>query len=156
MKVFIKSKKEFDDLMKTKGITNANVEEYQNNFFISINNTFENDELPYFENKQNVMVLYFDDVEKDLDIPIIGTNKTQTAKAFTIAQAEEVLNFINKHKNKDNCIVHCSAGISRSGAVGTFINDYFGGDWFEFKKLNPHIHPNGLVLHLLKTAMNNN
>lgn len=145
MEVFIKSKAEFDGIMKRKGITNDNVESYKATFLISINNTFGTDEVPYFENKENVMVLFFDDVEQDVE------THEGTAKAFTESQALELFSFIKKHKNKESCIVHCAAGISRSGAVGTFINDYFGEDWIEFKKQNPFICPNGLVLRMLKT-----
>lgn len=153
MKVFITSKKAFVDLMKRKGITNDNVESYKKTFFISINDSCGTDEIPYFENKKNVKVLFFDDVEKDLEIPVIGTKVVQVVKAFTSDQAKELLEFIESHKDKESCIVHCAAGISRSGAVGTFVNDFFGGDFFEFKKQNPYIHPNGLVLRLLKDAV---
>jgi len=153
MKVFITSKTAFDDLMKRKGITNENVESHKKTFFISINDSCGTDEIPYFENKENVKVLFFDDVEKDLEVPIIGTKEVLVAKAFTSVQAKELLEFIESHKDKESCIVHCAAGISRSGAVGTFVNDFYGGDWFEFKKQNPYIHPNGLVLRLLKSAV---
>ena len=153
MKVFVTSKTAFDDLMKRKGITNENVESHTKTFFISINDSCGTDEIPYFENKANVRVLFFDDVETDLEIPIIGTKEVQVAKAFTNVQAKELLDFIDSHKDKESCIVHCAAGISRSGAVGTFVNDYYGGDWFEFKKQNPYIHPNGLVLRMLKGAV---
>jgi len=150
MKVYILSKARFDNIMQQKNITNENVEERKNTFFISINDSCGTDEIPYFQNKQNVKVLFFDDVEKDIEVPRIGTKEVLVAKAFTMQQAKELFNFIISHKDKETCLVHCAAGISRSGAVGTFINDYFGGDYFEFKKQNPHIHPNGLVLRLLK------
>ncbi len=153
MKVFITSKTAFDRLMKSKGITNENVENHKKTFFISINDTSGTNEIPYFENKKNVKVLFFDDVETDLEIPILGTKEVKVAKAFTSVQAKELLEFIESNKDKESCIVHCAAGISRSGAVGTFINDYFGENWFEFKKTNPHIHPNGLVLRLLKNEL---
>ena len=146
MKVFITSKTAFDDMMKRKGITNENVETYKKTFFISINDTCGTDETPYFENKDNVIVLFFDDVETDIQ------TKHGIAKAFTNIQAKQLLQFIDRNKDKESCIVHCAAGISRSGAVGTFVNDYFKGDWFEFKKTNPYIHPNGLVFRLLKKA----
>jgi predicted protein tyrosine phosphatase len=153
MKVFVISKANFDSLMKRKDITNDNVEDKTKTFFISINDTRGTDEVPYFENKQNVKILFFDDVEEDIDVSVIGSNERKTAKAFTPIQAKELLEFIDNHKDKESCIVHCAAGISRSGAVGTFVNDYFSGDYFEFKRQNPYIHPNGLVLRLLKAAV---
>ena len=65
MKVFVTSKTAFDDLMKRKGITNENVESHTKTFFISINDSCGTDEIPYFENKANVRVLFFDDVENE-------------------------------------------------------------------------------------------
>lgn len=151
--VFVTNKQSFDELMRNKGITNDNVESKTKTFFISINDTEGTDEVPYFNDKSNVKVLFFDDVETDLTIPIIGTKEVKTAKAFTPTQARELIDFIDKNKDKESCIVHCAAGISRSGAVGTFVNDYLGGDYNSFKKQNPYILPNGLVLQLLNRAL---
>jgi predicted protein tyrosine phosphatase len=114
MKVFVTSKKTFDDIMLTKGITNDNVESYDKAFLISINDSVGTDEVPYFENKENVKVLFFHDLDEDIE------TKSGTANTFTYTQAEELLEFIDKHKDKETCIVHCAAGVSRSGAVGTF------------------------------------
>lgn len=58
---------------------------------------------------------------------------------------------IELNKDKQQFIVHCSAGISRSGAVGTFINDYFGLDYSTFRKTNPQVQPNPFVLRTLKS-----
>ncbi len=131
MKVFIVGKTQFDAFMRNREITNDNVEENIRTFFISINDTSGTPEVPYFNgDKSNVKVLFFDDVEKDLNIPIIGTNQVKTSKAFTIDQ-----------------------GISRSGAVGTFVNDYFKADYEEFKRNNPNILPNGQVLAMLNSLL---
>lgn len=148
MKVFIIGKETFDGLMKKRGITNDNVESQSKTFFISINDTRGTDEVPYFENKSNVKVIYFDDIDQDIDDPKWGL-----IKAFSIEQAKELVDFIDKQKDKESCIVHCAAGISRSGAVGTFVNDYFREDWEEFKRQNPYISPNGLVLSLLNRVV---
>lgn len=40
-------------------------------------------------------------------------------------QAYDIVKFVEKNKNKNNFYIHCGAGISRSGAVATFIYDYF-------------------------------
>lgn len=152
MKVFILSKKQFDHMAVNNKITNANVESKKKTLFISINDSCGTTELPYFKEKSNVKVLFFDDVEKDTPTSVKENGKQLVAKAFTEKQAKELFEFILKHGDKESCIVHCAAGISRSGAVGTFVNDYFKGDFFEFKKINPRIHPNGLVLRLLKKA----
>jgi predicted protein tyrosine phosphatase len=46
-------------------------------------------------------------------------------EAMSIEQAHDIINFIKKNKDKNNFYIHCSAGISRSGAVASFIYDYF-------------------------------
>jgi predicted protein tyrosine phosphatase len=46
-------------------------------------------------------------------------------------------------------VLHCDAGVSRSGAVGTFIQRYLEIEEEGFKKLNPYIHPNHFVLNIL-------
>jgi len=47
------------------------------------------------------------------------------------------------------------AGVSRSGAVGEFVNGYAQGDWARFKRDNPQILPNGRVLRMLNDAKYN-
>ena len=52
-------------------------------------------------------------------------------------------------------IIHCTAGISRSGAVGSCLNHYFNSrsddmmDYKDFVDRHPHIHPNTLVFQKL-------
>jgi predicted protein tyrosine phosphatase len=149
--ILILSKKMFDDLMIKHNITNENVIE-KNIAFISINDTGGTNQVPYFNenSNNNVLVLYFDDIEED-----IQTEK-RLIKAFTIEQAKIVFNFIKNNEDKTTFIIHCSAGISRSGAVGTFINDYFRQSYFEFLEKNPHILPNGHVLRLLNKILYEN
>ena len=155
MKVNILSKSYFESQMKSHNITDDNVESFNEVMFISILNTDDvGDNIGHFKNNHsNVLVLKFDDVEVDLNWE--EDQHFYGAKAFTEDQAKEIINFITQNKHKKNCIVHCSAGISRSGAVGTFISDYFRADYKEFKKRNPYIHPNGLVLRTLKNLTYN-
>lgn len=143
IKVAVLSKVRFDELMREKNITNENVEERKDILFISINDTLGTDAVPYFTNHKNVKVLYFDDVEEDLE-----TNQG-IAKAFTEQQAAEIIEFLEQNKHVTTAVIHCTAGISRSGAVGLFVNDYFGGEHQVFKVLNPHTLPNGKVSQLL-------
>ncbi|MFW6225742.1 MAG: hypothetical protein ACOC3V_02130 [bacterium] len=152
MEVHVLSKLEFIEFIKGSSINNDNVEN-MDILIISINDTTSDNKI-VLDNKSNVKVLYFDDTDRDIVIPIIGSNDEVKAKACTLEQAEELFYFIERNKHKNTCIIHCSAGISRSGAVGTFIVDYFNLDWFKFKSNNPHIHPNNHVLKLLKTVLN--
>jgi predicted protein tyrosine phosphatase len=151
MKIIVLNKKDFNDLMLKYGITDDNVEQRKDDVFISINNTYGDNSSFFNSNKNNVKIMYFDDCERN-SITLIE-NKPVNVKAFTKKQAKELFNFIKKNINKNNWIIHCSAGISRSGAVGTFINDYFGLNWFEFKNNNPKVIPNNLILRLLKREM---
>ena len=152
MKVHILAKLEFDNLMRSNDINDENIEKFNGMFLISIVDT-QNEEGPYFkENHENVLNLRFDDVEHDLEPSPTQEFKT---KAFTEAQAEELFQFIKKNRDKKTCIVHCMAGISRSGAVGTFVNGYAGGDWELFKRTNRFISPNGRVHRMLNAAKYN-
>ena len=150
MKVTVINKAKFDSLMCENGISNENVESRGDACFISINGTIAITEKPYFSgNKKNVLVLFFDDVDADAEIPILGTGTTELNKAFTEKQAKDVLDFLCSNYSRKQCIVHCAAGYSRSGAIGAFVNDYFKGDYEEFKRNNPKIKPNGHVMLLL-------
>lgn len=54
--------------------------------------------------------------------------------AITKEEAEKILTFVDKHKDADRVVVHCSAGISRSPAVGIAIAGHFDL-WHEERKL---------------------
>jgi len=74
-------------------------------------------------------------------------------KLFNWRQAQEIISFgedINKGKDKSVLIIHCDGGVSRSGAVSTFLNDYYGLDFNGFKRKNPQIKPNHYILRVLK------
>ena len=145
--VKILSKINFDMLLKKSSVVNNNVEEY-NYIFISIHNSDEIGNLskPYFnENKKNVLNLTFDDLEK----PIKGKD----CILFNDDMANEILEFLENNKDVSKCFVHCSAGVSRSGAVGTFVLNFFNWDYKEFRKINSVIKPNGLVLRKLNRLL---
>ena len=72
---------------------------------------------------------------------------------FNEDHAKEIVQFVKDvHADKESAvlIVHCHAGISRSGAVGTFACDYVRLDYQEFIDLNPYIMSNPHVLSLLR------
>ena len=74
---------------------------------------------------------------------------------FNKEQANEVVEFLTKLKNDpsdDVLICHCDAGISRSGAVATFAAEFFGLDHNSLMLYNPNIHPNAMVLRMLREA----
>jgi len=148
IKIYIRSKPEFNDLMIANNLSDKNVEEKTDVAFISINDTHGNWSVSWFDQDHpNVLRLWFDDVEQDTD-KFSPTNEI-SVKAFTVEDAKKLRDFIKSNKDKKVFIVHCSAGISRSGAVGQFICDFFRCDREEFLKDNPFIHPNARVTRLL-------
>lgn len=159
MEILILSRFLFDRFLAGKKVTPENVEQQNKVFFISITNPDDKNP-PYFpEDKENVKVISFPDTDRDIAVPIINPNPSESdvaeiveMKAFNIHQARELFQFIKKHKDKELCVLHCTAGVSRSGAVGTFINDYVGGNWNELMRKNPSIIPNTHVYKLLHDA----
>lgn len=149
MIVTITSKQAFDKHLQLKGVSDDNIHERTDLFIISINDTRGTPEIPYFKKQhENVLTIFFDDVEKDIE-----DEKYGKIEAFSYGQAQQIIYFIKANKHRAKCLLHCAAGVSRSGAVGAFINDYFLGDHVEFKKRNPHIYPNGYVLSLLNRVL---
>src|SRR4030042_172796 len=71
---------------------------------------------------------------------------------FSKKQARQIIDFVDKIKDDSDSVIllHCDAGISRSGAVGSFICDYLGLNYKKFLKVNPQVLPNQYVLRLLK------
>lgn len=144
MKIEIHSKKMFEgmiDFVKSKG---NKLEDYKDKFFISILDPDESEVLN--EDLDNYKSWFFYDIEY----------KVSNYEPISELQAKEIVEFINKNRDKKTCIVHCTAGVARSGAIGTYIN------WLlelkteeDFKKDHPRISPNELVLKLLKDNTKN-
>lgn len=150
MKIIVLSRALFNEYLTRKGVTLDNVEQQEKIFFISIHN--QEDTVPPFfaSDKSNVINLTFSDLEEDKELPVIGENRTELFKAMTSEQASALYKFIKANKDKEAVLIHCTAGVARSGAVGVFINDFMGGDYLEFKRNNPHIQPNPHVYNLLR------
>ena len=79
--------------------------------------------------------------------------KFPQAVLFSEDHAKTIVSFLDEIKKDDqdfDLVVHCSAGISRSGAVGTFACDYFGLNYEKFLWKNPYIMANPYVLRTLR------
>jgi predicted protein tyrosine phosphatase len=70
--------------------------------------------------------------------------------AFSIEQARQIVRFV-REKGECPLLIHCTAGISRSGAVGLAVAEQCGCVE-EFRRGNPDIMPNQLVLQKLRQA----
>ncbi len=105
----------------------------------------------------NVLKLNFDDIsERDIDTNI------HNEIFFNENLAKEIHKFIDNISENDTkpIYVHCDAGVSRSGAVGYILNEYFNkfitnneNDYKAFNVNNSHIMPNPLVVCLLKREL---
>lgn len=100
---------------------------------------------------KNLLKLQFDDIIEEKSGKI----------SFNDHLASQVKNFFEGIKDNNlSLLVHCDAGISRSGAIGYIANEYFNkylennlNDQEYFEKMNRHILPNPLVVRVLKNKL---
>lgn len=137
MKVHILSKGQF----KAKIL--PLIQELPNACFISI--LEPDDSIPFRPNSDSYLTSVFYDLESDMD-----NGAGHIYKAISEQQAKEIFEFIKANADKEECYIHCAAGVSRSGAVGSFIHEYFGGAYKDLLNKFPHILPNGRVSKLLR------
>ena len=135
MKVFIMPKFIFEQAID--GIEKSS----KDVFYLSINNPDDEDKTPIREDSYTFKSMWFYDIDED----IYDEVKDFTYKTISDEQLDELYDFIMKNKDKKNFVVHCTAGVSRSGAVGEFVNDLFGIPYAEFRKQNPNIIPNTYI-----------
>ena len=107
-------------------------------FYVSINNPDDEDKTPIRPDSDNFKSLWF----YDIDEKIVDEIKGVEYNPISDEQVKELYEFLMFNKDRDYLVVHCTAGVSRSGAVGEFMNDLFGIPHSEFKKENPFIIPN--------------
>jgi predicted protein tyrosine phosphatase len=151
MKVYAIGKKSFEDIMKSTNLDDTNIENKKDTCLISITDPDEGERVfeHYFkENHKNVLNLKFGDVDRDIK------TKHGICNAMSKEQAKECYDFIKENRDVQYWIIHCTMGISRSGAIAQFINDFFGVDE-HFNRNNPYISPNPHVSSLLKIEMYN-
>ncbi len=98
---------------------------------------------------ENIISFVFADLtEADYKV---SPSLTKTYPRFNVKMAHDIIEFINNIKEKDIklLLIHCDAGISRSGAVGVWAIRYLGMDENIFRKEHPYIGPNTLVYDTL-------
>jgi predicted protein tyrosine phosphatase len=136
---------------------NSNPNWIQNKWIISI---YSNNSISPLPNRFNILKLQFDDVsERDLDS---WNSAIDNTIFFNEDQAKQIHEFISSIPANSEKIfyVHCDAGVSRSGAVGYILNEWFNKfittnkeDQSFFQINNSHIMPNPLVVRLLKFVL---
>ena len=83
-----------------------------------------------------------------------------TCIQFNEEIAQQIVHFVKRIDRSRELFINCAAGISRSGAVGEVLNDYFNSflednepDRRYFIRSNPQINGNPLVRRLLRQAL---
>lgn len=155
MNIIVFNKREFNNFMTYSQINDENVES-QDMFIVSINEFYKKDTLfadkyttkSHFKRQHsNVMIEHFGDYHEDY---IKRQTPHGTFGFFTEYKAKKLYEFIKRNKDKSLAIIHCGAGVSRSGAVGTFIFDLYGTiTWDQFVRKNPRVVANEHILRLL-------
>lgn len=118
------------------------------NNFISIRHSAEkNPHCAIPVDGPNILRLQFDDATEDPEGGLI---------LFDTEMAKQIKTFVDGIDQTKELFVNCAAGISRSGAVGDVLNDYFNRylgfnaeDDYYFRQYNRHILPNPLVRRVL-------
>ena len=123
--------------------------------FISIFSSKDFSPLP---DLPNILKLEFDDIT-ETDIPQVHADGSPLI-LFGREQAERIVRFVLAADRQKILAVHCDAGISRSGAVGEQLNEYFNrivedrpGDYAKFSEDNGGVIPNPRVARILREAL---
>lgn len=94
--------------------------------------------------KFNLNQLWLDSIQLEFE----DTVDTNNPKCFNQKQAEELYNFIIRHKNKAGIVIHCTMGVSRSAAIALFIEEYILGKEIELHR-SKYCNYNRYVYNLL-------
>lgn len=119
----------------------------ENNVVISI---LDSDAERVVEDSARCLTFWFDDVSPTITFNF--SDLYENVQSMKIADAKRMVDFILKFVEADekfNFIVHCSAGICRSGAVAKFIQKISSFNNKKFDKANPNILPNEWVFNCL-------
>ena len=138
---------------KIKG-TPTEAELLEKSKIISINSSWGFDDTPPFSedllNHPHLLTLTFDDICNEPEtLEDLGN-----AILFNEDMAHAIMRFVDDWKI--SLLVHCTAGISRSGAVGEVLNWYFNrylesntADDEDFVQNNRQIMPNTIVRRIM-------
>lgn len=143
----MKKIKAIPKLVFDKHFTDKEFKYYDYACFISILD-IDNNEQKFDKSIDNFLQVKMWDIEEDL-----FENGNLKYEKPSDNELKKIVDFIIKHKDKSVFMVHCSAGISRSGAVVTFIREKFLSEVDKeiFMKENKFIQPNLYILNQLKS-----
>ncbi len=126
-----------------------------NVFVVSI---VDPEEAPIFEeDTERIITVRFHDLNPDW--PVDPERDPRPSYVFMSEEdAKRIVDHVvrfHEHPERWECLVHCMAGVSRSGAVGTFIQRVAGIPAEHFLTQNTGLHPNRYVLKLLMRELSN-
>lgn len=150
--VYAMSHHGFCETMKFNGLNDENVEDRTTMCLIEICGEQDLLYLPHHFTRDhpNVLRLLFDDIDEVTEVKYLDERESKNLYPMTEEQGQQIIDFLVHNRDVQTCIVHCAAGISRSGAVATFIKETFGMHEDVFRLNNRHIHPNHKVLSILR------
>jgi predicted protein tyrosine phosphatase/predicted RNase H-like HicB family nuclease len=155
-KVIVVSEENFKSICEWNQLDDETVEYSKSTAFISIVDPHRTNKHHFKQEHPNVLNLVFSDMT---DKEYLGYTQGYieqgiSVRKFDISDAEKIVEFIDRNSKNGvkQWIIHCHAGISRSGAVGLFINNYLRYDWKSFKLDNPRVRPNFYIIHMLNVA----
>lgn len=145
MKIFVVSRQKIEKML------NQNPKWYIGKYIISI---FSKGDHSPFLDRFNILKLEFDDVTDEM----YGWSGFADSTIFFNENHAKAIHEFIKHisaNDKRPIFVHCDAGVSRSGAVGYILNEWFNKyltsnytDAEAFKETNNHILPNPTVVRM--------
>lgn len=99
----------------------------EKSLIISINNTEDSDvteNILVDNNNFKILKLYFDDIWLYDGKSYNEVSTASSCKFMSLSDGFKIKNFIDNNHNVKNIIVHCTAGISRSGAIAYCLAKY--------------------------------
>lgn len=141
--IFVLSRHDFKKLL-----SELTEQQFASSAFISIHDPIGQNSDVILDAHSNVLNLWFDDVEEG-GVDIVGCPFI----VFDEQMAEKISEFVERNLDKHNFIVHCTIGISRSGAVGDVLSTYFDVPYDMFKRNNPKVIPNAVVKTVLSSKL---
>ena len=152
--IFIMPKHQFDGVLATNDTVKANFNDLA---FISICEPGSDrscDKSHFDSDTDNVLRVYVHDIEEPVRLfaSVAGQFGTNMVYPMSERQAQTIVDFVDRNLDKKGWILHCTMGISRSGAVGAYIAERLGIPFETIKRWNPRIIPNAYILNKLRTA----
>lgn len=99
------------------------------------------------------VTLRFDDINSR-GLAAMTPEEAARYTIFSDQQADRIIDLVEASQRDTEqehiFLVNCAAGVCRSGAVVSFIQEIIRLDWEQFRRDNPNVAPNDIVLKTLR------